>query len=127
MYFIFDKVIDPRISAEVVSKCYLHSVLKGLFRAPRIGKGLSVKDVDFMITPVNCVGRPHKACMDRNIPIIAVKENKTALNDKMPDEFILVENYLEAVGIIQAMEIGISPESVRRPLAYTIVHKSKKN
>ena len=127
LYFIFNKVLDPRLSAEAISNCHLHSVLKGLFKAPRIGKGLSVKEVDFLVTPVNCVGRPHEACMDRNIPIIAVKENKTGLNDKMPDEFILVENYWEAVGIIQAMKIGISPESVRRPLAYTTVHKSKKN
>lgn len=127
LYFIFNKVLDPRLSAEAISNCHLHSVLKGLFKAPRIGKGLSVKEVDFLVTPVNCVGRPHEACMDRNIPIIAVKENKNCLNDEMPDEFILVENYWEAVGIIQAMKIGISPESVRRPLAYTTVHKSKKN
>ena len=112
-----------RLAAEAISNCYLQSVLKGLFKAPRIGKGLSVREEDFLITPMNCVGRPHEACMKRNIPIIAVKENKTCLNDEMPDEFIIVENYLEAVGIIQAMRIGISPKSVRRPLAYTIIHK----
>ncbi len=115
LYFIYDQVIDPRLAAEAISNCYLHSVLKGLFKAPRIGKGLSVKNVDFLVTPINCFGRPHKACMERNIPIIAVKENKTCLMDKMPDEFILVENYLEVVGIIQAMKIGISPKSIRRP------------
>ncbi len=126
LYYINDRVIDPRFAAEAISNCYLHSVLKGLFKAPRIGIGLSVQDVDFLITPINCVGRPHKACLERNIPIIAVKENKTCLNDEMPDEFILVENYLEAVGIVQAMKIGISPKSVHRPLAYTTVHKPEK-
>ncbi len=125
LYNIYDRVIDPRIAPEAISNCYLHSVLKGLFKAPRIGKGLSVKDIDFLVTPMNCVGRPHSACLERNIPIIAVKENKTLLNDKMPDEFIFVENYLEAVGLIQAMKIGISPKSVHRPLEYTIIHKSK--
>ncbi|MCJ7572204.1 MAG: DUF3326 domain-containing protein [Candidatus Thermoplasmatota archaeon] len=126
LYYIYDRVIDPRLAPEAISNCYLHSVLKGLFKAPRIGNGLSVQDVDFLITPINCVGRPHKACLERNIPIIAVKENKTCLNDEMSDEFIIVENYLEAVGIIQAMKIGISPKSVCRPLAYTVVHKPEK-
>ena len=59
-------------------------------------------------------------------PIIAVKENKTCLKDKMPDEFILVENYLEAVGIIQAMKIGISPKSIRRPLTHTPIYETLK-
>ena len=126
LYFIFNKVIDPRLAAEAISTCYLHSVLKGLFKAPRIGNGLSARDVDFLITPINCVGRPHKACLESNIPIIAVNENKTCLNDEMSDEFIVVENYLEAVGIIQAMKIGISPKSVRRPLEYTKVHNLTK-
>ena len=124
LYFIFEKVVEPRIAAEAISNCYLHCVLKGLFKAPRISKivpGLSVDDVDFLITPVNCVGRPHRACMKRNIPIIAVKENETCLHDEMPEEFIMVDNYLEAVGMIQTLKIGISPESVRRPLAYTTV------
>ena len=127
LYFIFNKVIDPRLAAEAISTCYLHSVLKGLFKAPRIGNGISVREVDFLITPINCVGRPHEACLKRDIPIIAVKENKTCLNDEMPDEFIIVENYLEAVGIVQAMKIGISPKSVRRPLEYTTVHKPRKS
>jgi len=118
-YAIFDRVIDPRLAAEAISNCYLHSVLKGLSRAPRIGRGLSVNQVDFLLTPINCFGRPHKACLKRNVPIIAVEENKTCLNDSMPEEFIIVENYLEAVGVIQSIKSGIDPRSVRRPLSYT--------
>ena len=33
----------------------------------------------------------------------------------------IVENYCEAVGVLAALKAGISPESVRRPLADTIV------
>lgn len=121
-YSIFDDVIDPRIASEAISNCYLHSVLKGLWRSPRIGNGLSVEQVDFMVTPVNCVGRPHEACLARKIPVIAVMENQTSLDDEMPDDFIVVENYLEAIGVIQAMECGISPDSVRRPINYTKVN-----
>jgi len=121
-YSIFEGVIDPRIAPEAISNCYLHSVLKGLWRAPRIGRGLSVDHVDFLVTPVNCVGRPHEACLARKIPVIAVKENRSGLHDEMPDDFIVVENYLEAIGVIQALKCGISHSSVRRPLDFTQVH-----
>jgi len=119
----FNEVVDPRMAAEVVSKCYLHCILKGLHRAPRIGTGLSFRDIGFLITPIGCVGEPHRACLKANIPIIAVQENKTCLNDKMPDEFILVKNYLEAVGIIQTARAGVTLESVRRPVSYTKVKR----
>lgn len=123
LYFIFNTLVEPRVSAEAISNCHLHSVLKGLHKAPQMGKEISVSNVDFLITPANCVGRPHKACMERNIPIIAVKENKTCLRDKMPESFIVVDNYLEAIGVVQALKTGISCESVRRPINHTVVHK----
>ena len=119
----FKEVVDPRIAPEAISVCYLHCVLKGLHKASRIGKGLSVKDVDCLITPINCVGRPHRACLKAGIPIIAVKENKTVLNDKMQKEFIIVDNYLEAAGLVVAMREGIHPSSVRRPIEYTKIIK----
>lgn len=118
--FKFNEVVDPRIAAEVLSMAFLHCVLKGLHKAPRISdKGLSVRDVDAMVTPIDCVGRPHHACMKAGIPIIAVKENTCVLNDPMPDDFILVENYLEAAGLLMSMRAGVLPESVRRPLKET--------
>ena len=119
------EIVDPRIAPETISMCFLHCVLKGLHKAPRIGKGLSVKDIDCLITPINCVGRPHRACLKAGIPVIAVKENKTVLNDKIPKEFIIVENYLEAAGLVVAMREGIYPSSVRRPLKYTEIIKEK--
>ena len=122
MYLQEDVIVDPRMAAEVVSLCYLHCVLKGLHRAPRISnRGVSVDDVSFLITPIDCVGEPHRACMERGIPIIAVKENKTCLNDKMPDEFIIAENYLEAAGLVMASKAGVYYPSVRRPISYTKV------
>jgi hypothetical protein len=112
----FNEVVDPRIAAEAISQCYVHSVFKGLHRAPRLSlSGLGVEDIHCLITPVNCVGAPHTACVAMGIPVIAVKENKTCLNDPMPDSFILVENYLEAAGVLLAMKAGVTPESVRRP------------
>jgi hypothetical protein len=118
----FNAIVDPRMAAEMVSTTYLHSVLKGLHKAPQISldhTNLNVDDVHCLITPMGCVGEPHWACLKANIPIIAVKENKTCLNDKIPEEFILVENYLEAAGLIACMKSGIYWPSVRRPLEYT--------
>ena len=121
----FCEVVDPRISAEMVSMCYLHCALKGLHRAPRIGTGLSIKDVSCLISPIGCMGRPHLACDDQDIPIIVVKENRTCLNDPMPDCFIVVENYLEAAGIVACMRAGIDRRSVRRPISPTIIHRGQ--
>lgn len=114
----FNEIVDPRMSAEMVSLCYLHCILKGLHKAPKIDyeKGLSVDDVDFLVTPINCVGEPHYACMVAGIPIIAVKENKSVLTDEMPDSFIIVDNYIEAAGLLMAYRAGINYKSVRRPL-----------
>jgi len=119
----FDEEVDPRLSAETVSVCYLHCVLKGLHRAPRISttEGLSNKEIDCMISPYGCVGRPHLACLKAGIPVIVVKENKTVLNEVIPKEFIVVENYLEAIGVINAMKAGVTIESVRRPIKQTII------
>lgn len=114
-------IVDPRIAAESISMSYLHCVLKGLNKAPHIGKGISVHDVDFMISPYGCWGTPHKACYDNNVPIIMVKENKTILSHVPGRRSIIVENYLEAAGVLMAQQAGIDKRSVRRPLSYTTV------
>lgn len=114
LYRIMDKVVDPRIAAEAVSSCYLHCVLKGLNRAPRISKdGLSVHDIDVMVSPNGCFGPPHQACLKRDIPIIVVRENETVCGWTAIKEFIYVENYWEAAGVIACMKAGITKESVR--------------
>jgi len=104
---------NPRMSASLISTCYLNSILKGLHRAPRITKrrrpnSLGVNDIDCLITPMNCVGRPHIACLERGIPVIAVRENKTKLQDIMPLEFIEVSNYMEAAGYVAAIKAGLN-------------------
>ena len=103
---------DPRKAAELCSVAYIHCVFKGLHRAPRIGKGISRDTVGCMVSPIGCIGRPHEACFEAGIPIIAVCENKCA-HTKIDDRIICVENYLEAAGVILAMNAGIRPESVR--------------
>ena len=118
---VFDDVVDARLAAEIVSVCYAHCIFKGLHKAPQIAdenewNSIDVGDVDVMISPYGCVGEPHWACMEAKIPIIVVKENKTVLNDPIPDDFIVVDDYWAAAGWISCMRAGIAPESVRRPL-----------
>lgn len=115
-------VTEPHIAPEMISMCFLHCILKGLYKAPRISnKGLSYKDVDVMISPMGCWGEPHKICQRQGIPIIVVKNNTTVLHERMGDSCVYVDNYLEAVGLIQAMKEGIEREHFFRPLKPTTV------
>lgn len=123
LYFIFKQKVKSRIAAEVISNCYLHCVLKGLHRAPRIIKnaihgshgGINNKDIDFLITPFDCWGTPHSACQNKNIPVIVVRENMTCLKRPLYKDTsaIILENYWEAAGYIMAMKSGVKPDSVR--------------
>ena len=118
----FNEVVDPRKAAEMVSTCYLHCCLKGGHVAPKISLKDSAywnTDIDFLVSPINVFGRPHAACLKFDIPIIAVKENKTILNDIMPDNIIVAKNYLEVAGIISAKKAGVIISSIKRPLEKT--------
>jgi len=108
-----NQVTDPRMAAEMISQCYIHCLFKGLHKAPRLSAiGLSVNDVDCLITPYECFGRPHIACLKAGIPILGVKENTTCLNKRLPDECYWVDNYIEAAGWLQSMREGITRYSV---------------
>lgn len=121
LYLVFKEPVKPRIAAEAISNCYLHSVLKGLHRAPRIGQGLSVKNVDVLVSPYKCWGPPHEACAVSRIPIIFVRENTIYGPDPHTPEYIVAENYLEAAGLLMSMRAGVTPESVRARLGETEV------
>ena len=124
----FAFVCDPRIAPELISTCYVHCVLKGLHKAPRIsrhhpgmGMGLSVNDIDVMVSPI-CWGEPHNSCENANIPVIYVQENTTVTKfsvELAKQRGIVVKNYFEAAGVIAAMKSGITLESIRRPLKPT--------
>lgn len=129
-------VVDPRMAAEVVSVTYLHSVLKGLHRSPRIVTDeslinhpdiISANDISCLVIPDGCVGLPTLAALQQGIPIIAVRENKNLMKNDLsalpfePGKLFVVGNYLEAVGVMLALKAGIALETVRRPLEYTKV------
>ena len=122
----FKEVVDPRIAVEIITENFIHCLLKGLHKAPRLSResGMSCRDIDCMVSPYGCFGTPHQACLDGNIPVIVVRENKSCLNHPEHPKFIYAENYIEAAGMIMAMKAGVHPSSVRRPLAYTAVRRT---
>ena len=129
-------VVDPRMAAEVISVTYLHSVIKGLCRSPKLitnrdlfhhPEVMSAADVSCVIIPDGCIGIPTLAALEQGIPVIAVRENKNLMRNELSSlpfergKLYVVENYLEAIGVMSALRSGVSVESVRRPLAPTKV------
>ncbi len=103
-------------------------------KSPKIvayDKGLNVEDISCLIIPDGCVGLPTLAAIEHSIPVIAVKENKNYMKNNLQElpfqknKLFIVENYLEAVGIMQTLKAGISPDTVRRPLARTTVLENR--
>ena len=122
-------LVDPRMAAEDVSITFLHSVLKGLHRSPRIvphdqieGEIYGACDVDAIVIPDGVLGLSVYAAKDQGIPVIAVKENKNLMRNDLtkldwkPGQFHQVETYMEAAGLLAAMKAGIDPVSLKRPL-----------
>lgn len=129
-------VVDPRMSAEAVSRCFLHCVLKGLHRSPRIvpttpasapSGCLTAAEVSCLVIPDGCIGLPTLAALAQGIPVIAVRENRNCMRNDLralpfrSDQLFIVDNYLEAVGVMTAIQAGVSPSTVRRPLDATPV------
>ena len=135
-------IVDPRKSAEAVSTTYLHCILKGLHKSPRIVYDASihgdpnlmtVADLSCLIIPDNCIGLPTLAAIEQGIPVIAVRENENCMQnnlEKLPfdsGKLFIVDNYLEAVGVMTALRAGVAIETVRRPITATrIIRKTNK-
>ena len=124
------------MSAEAISACFLHCVLKGLHNSPQVTRDGSIfqsagvvtaEDISCLVIPDGCVGLPTLAAMEQGIPVIAVKENRNRMRNRMsdlpfrPGNLIAVDNYVEAAGVLAALRAGVSLKSVRRPLEHTTV------
>ena len=135
-------VVDPRKAAEAISLTFLHCILKGLHRSPRIitDSGamtqpgvISAEDISCLIIPDGCVGLPVLAAVEQGMPVIAVKENANSMKNDLsrlpfaPGKLLFAENYLEAVGIMASLKSGVSIESVRRPISPTAVSPARGN
>jgi hypothetical protein len=121
-------IVEPRKAPETSSVTYLHYILKGLHKSPKLvpfEKGLNVEDISCLIIPDGCVGLPTLAAIEHEIPVIAVRENKNRMQNNLKEypfkkgKLFIVDNYLEAVGVMHAIKSGISVDVVRRPIAYS--------
>jgi len=122
-------VVDPRKAPESASTTYLHCILKGLHRSPRIvgpNEGITLEDVSCVVIPDGCVGLPTLACIENKIPLIVVKENKNIMQNDLRtlpfknNKIFFVDSYLEAEGVMIALKAGVSPDITRRPVKKTI-------
>ena len=124
-------ITDPRKAAEAVSTTYLHCVLKGLHRAPRIVPGmvsgaglLNVQDISCVVIPDGCLGLPVLTAIENDIPVIAVQDSHVAGNsfselDLPKGKILFANNYLEAAGIASALKAGVALDSIKRPMSWT--------
>ena len=123
-------VVEARMSAEAVSNTFFHCVLKGLHGSPGIVTDpdvfhcdgiISAKDVSCLVVPDGCLGLPTLAALEQGIKVVAVRENKNLMRNDLGElpwaagQFVRVENYLEAAGVLNSIKNGISLSSVRRP------------
>ena len=124
------------MAAEVVSVTYLHSILKGLHRSPRVVTDedifahrsvIAAEDISCLVIPDKCVGLPTIAALEQGIPVIAVRENHTVMKNDLSllgfssRGLFVVDSYVEALGLMSALKAGVAVESIRRPLPHTRV------
>lgn len=103
---ILTGIVDSRCSAEYITPTFLPCILIGLSQAPRITfeEGMNIKDLDFLVMPYNALGCvPVFESMKRNIPVYAIKENKTVLDvdaEKLGINCKVLNTYHELVDIL---------------------------
>lgn len=109
-YQIYPDLVNPKAASEYITPTFLPCVLLGLNNAPKIveNDGFSVNDVDFIVMPFNSLGStPVFEAIKRNIPVFAIKENKTLLNITnanffKSDKIIEVDTYKECLELVLA-------------------------
>ena len=129
-------VVDPRMAAEELSSAFIHCVLKGLHRSPAIVTDprwihapdlISAANISCLVIPDRCLGLPVLAAMEHGIPVVAVRENRSCMRNDLSQlpfrdgRLFVVDNYLEAAGVMTALRAGVAVDSVRRPLPDTPV------
>ncbi len=114
-YQISPELINPKSASEYITPTFLPCILLGLSQAPKIStnltQGITIYDLDFVVMPYNSLGStPVIEGLKRNIPIYAVKENKTELNvDKnaLNIDIIEVETYKDCLNQILKVQASV--------------------
>ena len=83
---------------------------------------LSVEDIACLVIPEGCLGLPTLAALEQGIHVIVVKENANYMKNSLEDlpfkkgKLHVVNNYLEAVGVMVSIKAGVSLNAVKRPI-----------
>jgi Protein of unknown function (DUF3326) len=126
-----DPNLSPKSAAEEIGYTFLPCVLVGLSRAPQFilrspfvapqSTDLWNHQLDALVIPASaCGGSAVLSCSQTDRPsptqIICVQENRTRM-DVPPEALgitaISVNSYLEAIGVLVAQRVGISPQALR--------------
>ena len=102
---ISTKIVSPKAAAEYITPTFLPCIILGLYNAPMLipieqksENDICSRDLKAILMPYNSLGStPVFKALENNIPVIAIKENKTVLNvtkdNLCADKIIEVENY----------------------------------
>lgn len=111
--------VDPRAAAEHLGHTFMPCILMGLARHPDLVPGEDAPP-DALVVPAGCLGGPGViAARDRGVPIVAVRDNATAMHVTAAalgwPGVIEVGSYLEAAGVLAAMRAGLDWRACARP------------
>jgi len=104
-YQIYSDVVDIKSASEYITPTFLPCILIGLNNAPQLSfdNGISVDELDYLVMPYDSLGStPVFEALKRNIPVFAIKENKTVLNispDKISKNIKIVSTYEECLDL----------------------------
>ena len=105
-YQIYPNLVDSKSASEYITPTFLPCILLGLSNAPMLSDfgGISIDNLDYLVMPYNSLGStPVFEALKRNIPVLAVKENSTALDvtpDKISPSIILMPSYDDCLDYI---------------------------
>lgn len=122
---ITSKIVDRRSASEYITPTFLPCIILGLYNAPKIIENKNILAYDYSINDLNCLIMPNNSlgcipvleCIERNIPIITIKNNVTKLETTaeklcINKGIIEVNSYLEAAGCVLALKQGIAIDTV---------------
>ena len=113
-YSIKPDIVNPKAAAEYITPTFLPCLLLGLEKAPKIlnqknENSISKENIQSLIIPYNCLGSSIVSdAIKSNIPIIAVKENKTVLdvtgfNLGIKNGIIEIDSYKDCFNILKGI------------------------
>jgi len=115
-----DAEVSPRAAAEELGYTFLPCVLMGLSRAPRFlttpsPQGIWADSVDAIIVPANACGGSATLSLSQS-QVITVADNHTQMQvtaAPLGIKALEVESYLEAIGVLAALQAGVNPLALR--------------